>query len=466
MFASLHLITDIGKVMARGWTKRWNYRGKGHRPSHIEALEVKENTTISDKEWKLPPSKSHLIRMMHLCALSKNKHTLTGITALGEDPESMSRCLEQLGVKFTRKEDKLSIQGPGLTGFVRPPSVLHAGNSGTALRFLMGLASRTEHLIMIDGDSSLRNRDHQDILNSLSSLGVKCSYGTEQERLPVLLQGPWKKEDTTVNTSKSSQPFSSLLLATEGIKEPFTIEISSESVSKRHAQLTMDLMIECGASIEQDGKIVTVQPWESTPPEHWQVPSDASMLAFTALSCVLSRREVIVANLPTENDSIGHEVLLKKLPEIGLQLIGSTLTPSENYNTVDINLVDANDLLPPLSAILALTGGGTISGAAHAMFKESDRIAKTAEMLQQFGIDCIVKNDGITIEGNQSIKKPTSMVQTFGDHRLQMTAILLATQTGATVEGPRLHQVADPSFLDRFSTMPAEVLVKGVQRES
>jgi 3-phosphoshikimate 1-carboxyvinyltransferase len=228
----------------------------------------------------------------------------------------------------------------------------------------------------------------------------------------------------------------------------------------------MDLMIECGASIEHDGKIVTVQPWKSTPPEHWQVPSDASMLAFTALSCVLSRREIIVANLPTENDSIGHEVLLKKLPEIGLQLIGNTLTPSENYNTVDINLVDANDLLPPLSAILALTGGGTISGAAHAMFKESDRIAKTAEMLQQFGIDCIVKDDGITIEGNQSIKKPTSMVQTFGDHRLQMTAILLATQTGATVEGPRLHQVADPSFLDRFSTMPAEVLVKGVQRES
>jgi 3-phosphoshikimate 1-carboxyvinyltransferase len=466
MFASLHLITDTGKVMAKGWTKRWNYRGKGHRPSHIEALDVKKNTTFSDNEWELPPSKSHLIRMMLLCALSKDKHTLTGITALGEDPESMARCLEQLGVKFTRIEDRLSIQGAGLTGFVRPPSVLHAGNSGTALRFLMGLASRTEHLIMIDGDSSLRNRDHQDILNSLNSLGVKCSYGTEQERLPVLLQGPWEKYEMNVNTAKSSQPFSSLLLATEGIKQSCSIKISSESVSKRHAQLTMDLMSECGANIEQDGKIVTVQPWKSAPPNQWQVPSDASMLAFTALSCVLSRREIKIANLPTEKDSIGHEVLLETLPEIGLKLIGNTLTPSENYNTVDFNLVDANDLLPPLSAILALTGGGTISGAAHAMYKESDRIAKTAEMLQLFGIDCIVKDDGITIEGNQSIKKPTSLVQTFGDHRLQMTAILLATQVGATVEGPRLHQVADPSFLDRLSTMPTEVLVKGVQRES
>ena len=119
-------------------------------------------------------------------------------------------------------------------------------------------------------------------------------------------------------------------------------------------------------------------------------------------------------------------------------------------------------MLPPLSAILALTGGGTISGATHAMYKESNRITKTAEMLQQFGIDCDIEDDGITIQGNQSIQKPTSMVETFGDHRLQMTAVLLATKVGAIVEGSRLHRIADPSFLDRFSTMPTEVLVKRV----
>ena len=122
-----------------------------------------------------------------------------------------------------------------------------------------------------------------------------------------------------------------------------------------------------------------------------------------------------------------------------------------------------NDLLPPLSAILALTGGGTISGAPHAMFKESNRIDKTAEMLHQFGIDSIIKEDGITIEGNQSIQKPVSMIQTFGDHRLQMTAIIFATKVGAIVEGTHLHQIADPNFLERLSTMPAEVFVKRVQ---
>ena len=449
--------------MAKDWTKRWNHRGEENHPNHVAALDVKKNTTFAKNDWKLPPSKSHLIRMMHLCALSKEQHTLNRITSLGEDPESMARCLEQLGVKISFENETLSIQGQGIPNFIRPGAVLDAGNSGTALRFLMGLASRTNFSIILDGDASLRNRDHQDLLNSLKSLGVKYSYETEHERLPIVLQGPWDNYHVKVDTSKSSQPYSSLLLATEGIKQPCIIERSSIAVSKRHAQLTMDLMLECGAVIEHDKNKVIVHPWKSNPPKKWEVPPDASMLAFTALSCVVANREITVANLPTKEDSIGHEVLLNTLPEIGLRLNQNSLMLLGTSSTIDIDLVDANDLLPPLSAILALTGGGTISGAAHAMFKESNRIDKTAKMLQQFGIECIIKEDGIAIKGNQSVQKPLSMVQTYGDHRLQMTAIILATKVGAIVEGPELHQIADPSFLERLSTMPAKVLVKRVQ---
>ncbi|MGB1660242.1 MAG: hypothetical protein ACPHHS_07085, partial [Candidatus Poseidoniaceae archaeon] len=69
-----------------------------------------------------------------------------------------------------------------------------------------------------------------------------------------------------------------------------------------------------------------------------------------------------------------------------------------------------------------------------------------------------------SIEGGQRLSKPENLIDTFGDHRIQMTAILLASQVGGVIEGPRLHRIADPEFLDRLSTMPTEVLVKGVQR--
>ena len=118
--------------MGKGWVKKWGPRGKGHRPSHIPALEV-EPTGLESSSWILPPSKSHLIRMLLLCALSKKKHTLLGFERMGEDAESMMRCLSQLGVNFVAKEDGIEITGKSLQGFTRSPSVLHAGNSGTVL---------------------------------------------------------------------------------------------------------------------------------------------------------------------------------------------------------------------------------------------------------------------------------------------------------------------------------------------
>ena len=113
---------------------------------------------------------------------------------------------------------------------------------------------------------------------------------------------------------------------------------------------------------------------------------------------------------------------------------------------------------------MALSGGGRLRGASHAKHKESNRIISTASLLNAFGLRCNIEDDGLSIEGFQSLKKPSALLETFGDHRIQMTAVILATHTGGTVEGPRLHKIADPGFLQRFSTMPAEVLVKGIQR--
>ena len=73
--------------------------------------------------------------MLYLCALSNNKHTLQNFNDLGEDVESMKRCLTQLGSNFQSSENGIEIGGCGIEGFQRSPSVLHAGNSGTALRF-------------------------------------------------------------------------------------------------------------------------------------------------------------------------------------------------------------------------------------------------------------------------------------------------------------------------------------------
>lgn len=404
--------------------------------------------------------------MLLLCSLSKNKHTLVGFNRMGEDAESMLRCLSQLGVEFSPTEDGIEISGKGMEGFNRSPSVLHAGNSGTALRFLIGLASRFNFVSMVDGDASLRNRNHSDLLNAISPLDVKLSYGIEQERLPILVHGPWNGSEMNIDVRRSSQPYSSLLLASSGLESDCVISAEGDAVSRRHAALTVELMQESGAILEIDEQKTTISPWTSNPPKEWKVPSDGSMMAFPILACIIKKQSIRIQNPVRPKDALGHEILIDYLEEIGIEMQDETVTYVGGSRFVDIDLRDANDLLPPLAAVFALSGGGRLRGASHAKHKESNRIESTADLLNSFGLTCTIEDDGLSIEGGQIIKKPTKLVDTYGDHRIQMTAVLLASETGGTIEGPKLHQIADPEFLERFSSMPSEVLVKGIQRQT
>ena len=461
MFASLHLIWSSGCIMTRGRVGGEKGDVEEHLSDHVTALEV-QPTSIKNIPWKLPPSKSHIIRKLALCALSKNKHTLLGFEEMGEDAESMKRCLSQMGVKFNSIDNGIEITGVGLDGFKRSPDLLFCGNSGTALRLLLGLTSRLEFTSQIDGDASLRKRNHFDLLSALSALGVKISHSTNEKHLPVSVQGPWNNSEISVHVSNSSQPFSSLLLSTCGLGAKTIIKTTGDAVSRRHSGLTIELMKASGALIKTSTKETIVEPWMSNPPKEWIVPSDASMMAFPVLACLLSQQSIQIENPVKATQALGHEVLLEHINAFGIKEHEGGLSPGGLTEEVDIDLRDANDLLPPLAATLALSGGGRLRGAIHAKHKESNRIDSTAKLLKSFGLSCTIEDDGLSIEGGQKPIQPTQIVKTYGDHRIQMTAVLLAMQTGGIVEGPELHKIADPTFLSRLSAMPAKVLIERI----
>ena len=144
-----------------------------------------------------------------------------------------------------------------------------------------------------------------------------------------------------------------------------------------------------------------------------------------------------VPNRPADKDSLGAEVLAD--------------VATEQNEPASVDLRDANDLLPPLAAILAFGEGGTITGAAHARHKESDRIRRTVELLEQFGIVAEATDDGVRVEGDQSPMSPQGVVETHADHRLWMTAACLASKVGATLSHEGTYSVSDPDFLSRIN---------------
>ena len=145
--------------MGRAWVKRWKPSGRGEKGSYIEVLEVDNKASIGQIHWSLPPSKSHAIRWLALAAQSNQQITFHNMQYAGKDVISMRRCLIQMGVNITDldlngealpnlpnvdlnphpESVAWQVQGCGPNGLKAPISVLHAGNSGTALRLLMAL---------------------------------------------------------------------------------------------------------------------------------------------------------------------------------------------------------------------------------------------------------------------------------------------------------------------------------------
>ncbi|MDP6869251.1 MAG: hypothetical protein QGI21_00550 [Candidatus Poseidoniaceae archaeon] len=348
----------------------------------------------------LPSSKSHSMRWIILSSMDTNP-TKINMNEIGKDVEALLQCLQKLGIQW----DGHSITG----GSLHPTQkILNCENSGTALRFLIAQVSTLDSIMTLDGDSTLRVRDSSHLTKLL---GVNVNYLLETNELPIEIKGPFSLESVDIDVSKTSQYYSAVMLMTPRTSG-FEINTIGEHVSRNHSELTWELC-------KRTGAVKVGVPWEVRCPEEVTIPPDASMSAFARLA------QLEIINPANKSDSLGH--ILDRL-----------------------DLTNSNDLITPMAAWLAIGEGGTITGARHAIYKESNRLIRTRDLLSSFGLSCELTSDGIVIPGNQILKKPQGIVETYGDHRIQMTAIILASKVGAIIENSNLHQIAWPSFLSQL----------------
>jgi 3-phosphoshikimate 1-carboxyvinyltransferase len=350
---------------------------------------------------KLPPSKSHAMRWLTLASMDENPTKIT-MWEIGNDVQAMIDCWHKLGIKWS---------GDTMTGgnLSQPNAVLDCVNSGTALRFLIAQSATCNFPIVLDGDASLRTRSS---LHLIESLGVPFSNEGNCSEYPLKIHGPFNKEIVEIDVSRTSQFYSAVMLMAPRTNG-FTLLTKGDAVSRRHSALTWELCQLTGA--KEPG--IT---WDVNCPDI-NIPPDASMMAFAKLA------SLDVENPPEKFESIGHSL----------------------ENSV---LRDSNDLITPMAAWLSMSNGGVISGAAHAAHKESNRITRTVEMLSKFGIVSSATPDGIIVKGGQVPRRPEGVVATYGDHRIQMTAVILAGICGGEIEGSALHEVAWPSYIEQLQS--------------
>ncbi len=380
-------------------------------------------------DWLIPPSKSHMIRWLALGSQSHEETNISFEGVPGADCFSMANCLATMGSKIDFGEGDWLIEGLG-DGLYVPDHVLNCGNSGTTASVVSAMSACLEGDALIDGDSSLRRRTSVGLCEALSQLGCEISSNS----IPRTISGRISSKDASLDWSGTSQGLTAMALASPSLPHEITLKMKGSPVSQGYWELTKKICSMSGKDIGIDRDEIRLGPWEVCTPSFIEVSAEESLIPMATL---FSRIH-------------GVEIRKNKVDEIvGLKKAIDMLTRGSEI----LDLTHASDIITPSAAIMAIGTGGRITGCAHARGKESDRISKTVEMLGSFGIKSMESSDGIIVPGGQEPSRPDDPVLTYSDHRMAMTAMIIASKTGGCVEGDDCVSATDPGFTKRIQSI-------------
>ena len=228
---------------------------------------------------------------------------------------------------------------------------------------------------------------------------------------------------------------------------------------------------------EKKQKLIKINGKKNLKQLHIKVPNDPSSAAFfTGLTILMNKSSIKIKNVGLNPTRIVFYKLLKKfvdkikfekLKMINNELTGNILVKSSNLKPIKASkdyYVNSTDEYPMLFIIAALTKGvSSFYGISDLANKESNRITEMQKVLKQIGIKTIASNNKLKI----LVKKKSILIQkifvpNLGDHRICMSAFVLAILTGIKTEINNFETVftSSPSFL-KIIIIGAKFAIKG-----
>ena len=416
-----------------------------------------------------PPGDKSISHRAALLNAVANGNARVSNFCVGDDRESMLRCLQGLGVQITPdpkcdvsgQPDCFLVQGRGLQGLLEPTNTLDAGNSGTTMRLVTGLLAGQSFISVITGDDSLRRRPMGRVVGPLKEMGAQF-MGREGDSLaPLAVRGGNLKAIDYTLPVPSAQVKSAVLIA--GLYADGKTVVRSPSLSRDHTDRMLKYL---GGDIQVDGLVATVGRSEFDARDIL-VPGDVSSAAFwmvagSAHPNAKIRLEGVGIN-PTRTgvisvlESMGANLSLENIREGEAEPIADIVVESSNLQGVDIAgeiIPKVIDELPVLALAASLASGSTvIRDAAELRVKESDRISATVQGLSRLGVDIEEHEEGMIIRGAQ--KLVGAPVNSQGDHRIAMTMAIagLIADGETAIHDAEAAAVSYPTFWDTLASI-------------
>ena len=345
------------------------------------------------------PSKSQAHRLL-ICAAFADQPTILICPQTNRDIEATAACLRSLGADISRTRNSYVVTP---IGAVPETAVLHCGESGSTLRFMLPIVGALGVDATFVMEARLPQRPLSPLWEEMERMGCRLTRPTADT---LRCQGQLSGGEYVISGGVSSQFITGLLFAAALLKENSRINVTGVLESRPYVDMTQQALASFG--VQTDG--LTVQGGQAfCTPGELTVEGDWSNGAFFLAAKALGSH-IDVFNL-SETSAQGDRASAYWLQRL----------PKEHCI---IDATDIPDLVPILAVVAGASHGAVFTGIRRLRLKETDRVATVCAMLKMLGAEITATEDSMEV-----FPAPYQgcTIDATNDHRIAMSAGIAAT---------------------------------------
>ncbi|MCI2412851.1 MAG: hypothetical protein MPI47_05975 [Cuniculiplasma sp.] len=390
-----------------------------------------------------PSSKSMSQRVLLLSAFLPGHKRIGPISGCDDEIIALGICSSN-GMKIIKDGKYYNIYGS-----FNNPELINVGESGTALRMVLGLLASRRCSCAIETEGKLLERPLKPLIISLESIGCRFSMNGKT----LIFDGTNARyvSEISINGELSSQFTSSILLymALNPLDEKI-IHIEGEINSEGYLNMTVDVLRKLGLPIKRTGSDIIISGTLNEMNTSFDIEGDYSSASFLiAAGLLLSGKGIEINNLKKESMQPDANILnlLNGLLQHGENSIIAMKKDITSMLEVDVNI---NPDLAPVIALLGMFSqkGASIKNSDRLSGKESDRKMAIIQIAEAFGSDVTEEDETLYIGPCRDDISPALPISL--DHRIVMETILAQSMVSEKfiVHNPESLNKSYPSFID------------------
>ena len=373
------------------------------------------------RSLKMPSSKSFAQRAIIAAALAEGTSHLGHFTPC-DDSLAAIGLARRLGARV-EISDSLTITGIGPVKAPLDIDRLDVGESGLLARMIIPLmATLGKGPFVVDGCRTLLQRPLSNASDIMAAFGVMVS-NEDAERgktvfVPARVRGNLIPGIADVPGNGGSQLISGLLMSLPLCRKPSTLFVSDPK-SLPYMFITVDLLKHFGIRIESemegDSQMLEQQDWsyctgvtfhikggQSLKAADFDLEGDWSAAAnYLVAGAVFGLAEIDNLDCASlQADLSITDILVEAGASVSSTEDGKVCVCKAPLEAFSCDLNNSPDLFP-ITAVLAAfcQGRSSISGVGRLRGKESDRASSIMEMLSGLGVDALIRDDDMLIDG-------------------------------------------------------------------